>query len=160
MVWNYKSNTRLAFLLWQIFVQSHCTSSGDCRESDVELVLIGRWRDNRRVTSFSDWFQVLESWNLSPPRLLREGCSIRSQSASRTSRSNHLSSRSRMITSSGSIRWPVRLACAYTAESGWQSLELGRRCISTNQYQFNIGLSAVTWRSPMRLDENLPQQKG
>ena len=24
-------------------------------ESDVELVLIGRWRDNRRVTSFSDW---------------------------------------------------------------------------------------------------------
>ena len=28
----------------------------------------------------------------------------------------------------------------------------------TNQYQFNIGLSAVAWRSPMRLDENLPQQ--
>ena len=84
--------------------------------------------------NIDQWF-VRSVWQLKAeaPCLFRDDFSTLSQMASRTTRSNHRSSRSIIDQYSLPMdMWPVNNSNPY--------------------YQF---ISAVAWRSPMRLDENL-----
>ena len=69
----------------QIFIQTHWTSSGNCRDELVVLIGGDDWSSvNWQGILISDWSQVCDNWNLRPPRLFKDGFSTRSQMASGT----------------------------------------------------------------------------
>ena len=89
-----------------------------------------RWLVKCQLARNIDQWLVPSVWHLESeaPRLFKDGFSTRSQMASRTPRSNHRSSRSRIITFSVSIWCPDVLECSKIAESTWYSEELGHLC--------------------------------